>query len=219
MSRNIEPDSLNKTLTYQETVLRQIDRLGRFIPDAAVSKGGLNTYEVLAAFMAVRILHATIKPAAQKNGEYQEKVAEFKSMFSNLDFDMVLEDKIKRMEALNNILDWLEVECSQFGMIGILPMMEENLDMSTKEQKIREDKERSLRLAVKLLREHGSGILEAVKTEKEKKAEELDKLSPTQKKFKELSELSYKDVVRMEDEQQAEMDAIELKEKEAFRDE
>lgn len=156
--------AINVNLTFPAAVLNHSIHIIRKIPDLMNMGEGLEKYATISAIHQVRgldfLIRAGIYP--QFREEYVEKADVFVDALKDMS---VTGGKKNRIETVfPKVYDYLYYIGNNFGHAGVLPPIEEITDLSTlKSQKMRQD-EKTLKLAINLLRKHGPQLLQRIRT-------------------------------------------------------
>jgi len=159
--KKIYSDGKFEKFSYADEVIRQMDRIGEFLPVVMSRKDGIDKYEVLAAYVAVRLLHSLVKASVYDKN--------YNPILDKLKEDVkkpVLEDKSNRLLFLDILLDAVDNETSKFGYVGLLPALDETVKHTTAETIREKANMKALNLAIEIVKKHGLDIEEFLKEEK-----------------------------------------------------
>lgn len=203
----VDFSDLTANVTYTAEVLGQVRRINSYAPKAITSGNGLDKHELLAMKDMIHKLHVLLLPSALDKKKYKKKFIDEENKL-NEDW---LKNPDKRHLYLKQLNEWLALATDQFGVAGILPALDEELDMATDEQEELEEKERIEKEVKKTIKqliqdnkldEYIEEIKRSMQKKVKKTAEErfIENASDKEsaRKFQELSKKSYEELEVME---------------------
>jgi len=162
--KKIYSDSKFEKFSYADEVIRQTDRVNEFLPVAMSKKDGIEKYEVLSAYVYVRLLHSLVS-ASVYDKEYNKKLNDLTDLVKKSNTSNFLELKENRLTFLIELLECIDVEAGKFGYVGLLPGLDDITKHTTDESKKTEE-DKAMELAYKIIRKSGKKILEIAEKEK-----------------------------------------------------
>ena len=176
MDKNLQ-NTPQDQMTYHQLILYNIRDFSNDIRNSVIHGQGLEKYQVQGVYVAVRMLHSIISPGISNflpyhkkvKGEYTKKGKLIKEGIKKKvqrKLKTHLEDKDKRFDFLDELLDWFEEITAQFGSLGLVPAQHESLSMEDKETAIRKKYLLASRLAFNLLTFHRKEIIDFLDNKK-----------------------------------------------------
>lgn len=110
---------------YQKLIIRHLDRIAMLLANAVSKTPKEQEIAVVAVELAIRLHESFLAP--YRNKKYDALREKLTNKINVLRASL-WDDNI-RQDYLERIIEWLDEQIKQFGKAGILPTMEEELEM------------------------------------------------------------------------------------------